>query len=180
MNAPPKRAYRYLDSDEDRRALIEDIRQVRRDALRMLEIVPQDQWYEPRYHGFSLAAMLGHLQLMDALALWLIQLALIGIRPPGSAALLNRFNDAMARVFRRRVIETTVKGIQAKEAALAAFIEKLPVEQFSRLVYNPASEQYLTIEQAVQEFFLFHWRDHLATMRAADDVRYEPPARDAL
>ncbi|MBL8165342.1 MAG: hypothetical protein JNJ61_25390 [Anaerolineae bacterium] len=180
MSSPPKREYRYLDSDDDRRALIEDIRQVRRDVLRMLEIVPKDKWYEPRYHGISLAAMLGHLQLMDSVTLWMMQLALIGVRLPGSAGLVNRFNDFMGRVFRQRVIETTVKGIQTKETALISFVEKLPVEQFSKLVYHPVIEQYLTVEQAVQEFFLFHWREHLASIRAVDDVRYEPPARDVL
>jgi hypothetical protein len=180
MSSSPKRDYRYLDSEDDRRVLIADIRQVRSDMLRMLEIVPKDKWYEPRYHGISLAAMLGHLQLMDSLTLWMMQLALIGVRLPGSVGLVNRFNGVMGRVFRQRVIETTVKGIQAKEAALVAFVEKLPVEQFSKLVYDPAIEQYLTIEQAVQEFFLFHWREHLASVRSVDDVRYEPPSHNVL
>jgi hypothetical protein len=38
----------------------------------------------------------------------------------------------------------------------------------------------LTVEQAVQEFFLYHWRDHLNTMRQVDDIHYEPPTGRTL
>lgn len=169
------RDYRYLDTDDDRRRLVEDMRQVRREVFRLVEIVPKEQWYEPRYHGWSLAAMLGHLQMMDRLTRWLIQLGVLGIRLPISTGLMDGFNNGIARLFQKRVVETTLKGLEKNEQQLADFIMTLPTDKFSRSVYDPALKQYLTVEQAMQEFFLYHWQEHLQTMRMVDDIHYEPP-----
>lgn len=174
-----KRAYRFLDTEADRQALIDDIRRVRREVLTLARQTPEARWYEPRYHGWSLAAMLGHLQLMDALSLRLIQLALVGIRLPISEGTLNAFNDVMARVFRSRLVTTTIQGLERSEQRLADFIMRLPMDRFSRMVYDPAISAYLTVEQAVQELFLYHWQDHLETLRQAEDTFYEPPARSS-
>jgi hypothetical protein len=180
MAEQQKRDYRYLDGEAERIALIEDIQKVRREVLQIASFVPPDQQFEPRYHGWSLAAMLGHLQLMDNLLMWAIELGIIGIRIPIPLSLLNQFNDRMAGVYRQRVIATTIQGIHKKEPAIEAFILRLPVDKFSKLVYDPALEVTLTVEQAVQEFFLYHWRDHLDTMRKVDDIHYEPPSGRTL
>ena len=179
MSKDVKREYRFLDSDDDRQALIADLRRVRREVINLARQMPEARWYEPRYHGWSLAAMLGHLQMMDALSLRLIQLALVGIRIPVSEETLNAFNDVMARVFRKRVVTTTLRGLEQGEDRLADFIMRLPMDRFSRMVYDPAISAYLTVEQAVQELFLYHWQDHLQTLRQAEDMLYEPPARSS-
>lgn len=162
---------RYLDSENDRRQLLDEFRQVRRAVISMTETVPEDKWYEPRYHNWSLAAMLGHLQMMDNLNLWLIQLALVGVRPPVPITLVNQWNDTMARVFQRRVVKTTVKGIQKQEKVLEDFIMNLPIDKFTAQVYYPPLNKYLTIEQALQVMFLHHWQNHLQTMLDVEGIQ---------
>lgn len=175
MNKETKRDYRFLDTEEDRKALIEDIRRVRRDVRRLAEIVPRDKWYEPRYHGWSLAALLGHLQMMDTLCRILIQFGMMGVSFPISEAMLNHFNDFMGRVFKQRVVETTLKGLDKGEKTVTNFILQVPLDRFSRLVYDPAHNSFLTVEQALQEFFLYHWQWHLDDIRQVDDIHYQPP-----
>lgn len=175
MTKDIKREYRFLDGEADRQALVEDIRRVRREVLRLADLVPEARWYEPRYHGWSLAAMLGHLHLSDNLTILNIQMGLIGLTVPVSSGVWNRMNAFTARVFKGRIVETTVRGIQKNEARIAKFILQLPVDKFSRRVYDPPIDRYLTVEQAVQEFFLFHWQDHLRTMHIAEGIYIEPP-----
>jgi hypothetical protein len=180
MAAEIKRDYRYLDSEEDRRQLVEDIRRARRDVQRMVNLVPDAKWYEPRYHGWSLAAMLGHLQLMDTLSLRAMQLALLGVRVPLPETALNRFNGLTASVFKQRLVSTTVRGIQRDEKRITDFVLQLPMDRFTRTVYHPALSTVLTLEQAMQEFFYYHWMEHLQTMRQVEDIFYEPPTRSEL
>ena len=180
MAVEQKRDYRYLDGEVERQALIADIQKVRRDVLQIANFVPPDKQFEPRYHGWSLAAMLGHLQLMDNLTMWTVELGIVGIRLPVPLSLLNQFNDQMAGIYRQRRVATTIQGIHKKERAIEAFILRLPVDKFSKLVYDPALEVTLTVEQAVQEFFLYHWLEHLETLRQVDDIHYEPPAGRTL
>jgi hypothetical protein len=171
--------YRYLDTAEDREALLKDMQRVRQDVLKMCEIVPEDQWYAPRYHNWSLASMLGHLQLMDTLGLWLIQLALLGLRIPIPDTMLHSFNEMMAGVYRNRLIAASRRGIEQREKALADFILSLPVDKFTVQVFYPAMNRYMTVEQAIQALFLHHWEEHLRTMRQAEGLSYEPPQDSA-
>ncbi|GIL14507.1 MAG: hypothetical protein BroJett038_32270 [Chloroflexota bacterium] len=180
MTKDIKRDYRFLDGEADRQALVEDIRRMRREVLRLADLVPEARWYEPRYHGWSLAAMLGHLQLTDTLTLRLMQIALLGIRLPVSEDLLNRFNDLTARLFKQRLVPTTLRGLQHGEKRIVEFVLHLPMDKFTRLVYHPSLGTYLTLEQAMQEFFYYHWQGHLQTMREVEDIFYEPPQSTAL
>ena len=164
-------SFRFLDSEADRRQLVDEIRQIRRAVISMTETVPEEKWYEARYHGWSLAAMLGHLQTMDNLNLLLIQLALVGINPPISIDWVDMFNDRMARVFQKRVISTTIRGIEKKERGLESFIMRLPIDKFSKQVFYPPYNRYLTIEQALQVLFLHHWQNHLQTMLAVEGIQ---------
>ena len=172
--------YRYLDAQEDREALIKDIQQVRQEVMRMSEIVPEEQWYEPRYHGWSLAAMLGHLQLMDRLNMWLIQAALLGLRPAISTTLVNQLNDFMARIYQRRLMEASLRGLERSQRRIEDFIMHLPVDRFTVQVFHPPSNKYLTVEQALQVLFLYHWQEHLKTMREAEGMSYQPPQDSTL
>ncbi len=172
------RQYRRLNTEADRQALIADIRQVRRELRRVFELVPKDRWYEPRYHGWSPAAMLGHLEMMDGLLMRMVGSAASGFRWSVSTGMLHQMNGIMAGIFRRRLVETTLAGLEQGEQQVIDFIQKMSPERYDRLVYDPALGVFLTIEQALQEFFLEHWREHLATMRAVDDRGgYEPSAR---
>ncbi|MAS36794.1 MAG: hypothetical protein CL610_22505 [Anaerolineaceae bacterium] len=164
-------SFRFLDSETDRNALIADIRQVRQAVINMTTIVPEDQWYKPRYHDWSLAAMLGHLQFMDNAHMLLIQLALVGVRPPVSMRMVDRMNDVMAQVFRRRMVPTTIRGIEKKEKELADFIQTLPIDKFTTQVFYPPVNHYLTIEQALQVLFLHHWQNHLKTMQNVEGIQ---------
>ena len=172
--------YRYLDSEVDRQQLMDDTRRVRRQVVQMTELVPQDKWYEPRYHEWSLAAMLGHLQVMDKLMMMNIQAALMGIRFPIPITMVNQFNDTMARIYKNRVIGTTLRGMQKFETTLADFVVRMPMDKFTVQVYHPPSNKYLTVEQALQVFFLHHWQGHLQTMREVEGLHYEPPRDTAI
>ncbi len=168
-------SYRFLDAEEDRQALIKDIHQTREELRKVVDLVPPDQWYVPRYHGWSLAAMLGHLELMDRLNLWLLSLAALSIQVPLPISAVKGFNEMVAMVYKNRRVEGSLHGLDKKEGRIADFILRLPVGKFSKHVFDPTSQKYYTIEQAIQEFFLYHWQENLTTMRMADDVHYEPP-----
>src|SRR5512134_668183 len=131
------RDYRFLDTQEEREDLVADIRHVRRVLLQLVDSVPGDKWYEPRYHNWTPAAMLGHLHLMDNVLRYLIQLALVGINPPISEGTRDGFNDLMAAVFKNRLMETTIKSIQQNEPRICDFILRVPMERFAREVYSP-------------------------------------------
>jgi hypothetical protein len=173
MSTETHRAYTYLDSQADREALVADIRHMRRVVLQRMEYVPRDKWYEPRYHSWTPAAMLGHLHLMDNFLLYWTQLALLGIHPRISPTVRDGFNDWMAGVFKNRRVETTINGIQKNEGRIADFILRLPINRYSKPVFSPVWQTYLTVEQGLQEFFLYHWHDHLQTMRQVEDMHYE-------
>jgi hypothetical protein len=171
-------ALRYLDGEAERLALIEDIRSVRQTVIDFAQDIPQERWYEPRFHGWTLAAMLSHLHNADNVALMQMKLALLGIHLTVSAAMLNRINDAAARFFRARIVPTTIKDIRKNEKRIADFILYLPMDRFTREVHYPPTGEMMTIERAVQQYFLFHWRDHLRTLQGGEGVSYEPPTPD--
>ena len=171
-------AVRYLDSDLERRALIKDIIAVRQQVIDIAQETPQDQWYEPRYHGWSLAAMLSHLHNVDNLAMLQIKLALMGIPFRMSSKMLDRINDAAARLLRRRLITTTINDIRKNETRIGDFIMYLPMDRFSKDVFYPPTGEIMTVERALQQYFLFHWHLHLATLQRDEGIYYEPPAPD--
>jgi hypothetical protein len=173
----PQHIYRSLAFDSNRQALAADIKKVRQEVLRLIELVPKAKRYEVRYHGWSPGAMLSHLHFMDNATLCLMRVAEQGIVLPLPRSALNLFNNNLARLFKRMDIEKTVRQIQSNEARLIAFVLHLPARQFVRKVYAPCLESYLTLEEAVQEFLLIHWQGHLQTMREVDDKGfYEPGA----
>jgi hypothetical protein len=175
MNDQPKRVYLYLDDVPERQHLIDEIAKVRQDVLRVIERVPEADYYTPRYHGWSLAAMLGHLNLVDQLSIRLIQAALLGFRPTVSLGMLNRSNDFMARVYRKRLVRTSLRSMERNEKRIAELIHHLPVGKFSKSVFHPGQQQYITIERALQDLFLYHWHDHLRTMHEVEGI--QPSAR---
>lgn len=177
MRTPYNRAYRYLDSDEDRRELVTDIARTRQSVIQLAESVPANRRFEPRYHDWSLAALLAHLHNVDNFALLWIQLALLNIHPPIPHALVDWSNARGAHFFRQRVVETTIRDIQKNEKRITNFILRLPIDKFSKPVYHPNLESYLTVERVLQEFFLFHWQEHLLTMQKVEGIFYEPPER---
>jgi len=167
--------FRYLDTEEDRKELLDDIRRVRRDVLEMAASIPEDQHFEPRYHGWSLAAMLMHLHTIDRLAMWQIKLALINIAPAIPIEMVNSLNDTCARIFHRRLVSTTIRGIQKHEAEIKELVTRLPLDRFSKQLFYPPLGIYLTIERGIQAYYLFHWHEHLVTMQKAEGLYYEPP-----
>jgi hypothetical protein len=167
--------FRFLDTEQERKELLADIRRVRLAVIQMAETIPPDRHFEPRYHGWSLAAMLTHLYVMDRLAMWQIKLALLGIAPVIPIELVNGFNDSCARIFQRRLVETTIQGIQKHEARISDIVMTLPLSRFSKQMYYPPLGVYLTLERGIQAYYLFHWHEHLATMQKAEGIYYEPP-----
>jgi hypothetical protein len=167
--------FRFLDTEEDRKELIADIHRVRQIVIQMAEATPAEKHFEPRYHGWSLAAMLAHLYMMDRLGMWQIKLALVNFAPVVSISLVNHLNDASAKVFARRSIATTLHSIQKYEVHIVDMITTLPVSRFSKRMYYPPLGTYLTVERGIQAYYLFHWHDHLTTMQKAEGIYYEPP-----
>lgn len=167
--------YIFLDTEADRQNLIDDIAKIHNAIEAHVKTIPEQDWYTPRYHGWSLGAMLGHLNLIDNLALLQIQIALIGFAPPVSMNTVNGFNDFMARVFQRRLVETSLRGMRNNETRIADFIMRLPMDKLSSQVYSPSLAKQQTIERYIQDNFLFHWQYHLQTMREQEGV--QPPER---
>lgn len=173
------RTYIYLDSAEDREKLISEMKRVRAAVLRLVDSVPEADWYTPRYHNWSLAATLGHLNTIDNLGLILIQVSLLNIRPPVPMSIANRLNDAMARIYQNRLVLSSKKSIIKNEQRIADFIMRLPVDQFSKSVYYSPFEQYTTVEKILQDFYLYHWQDHLQTMRMVEGIQQPPERSDS-
>ncbi len=162
--------YRYLDTEQDRRALLDEMAQVRQAVIAVADMIPEEQQYTPRYHDWSLAAMMGHLMLMDSLNLWLVQLALMGVRLRVPMDQVDGLNALMARVFRQRVVGSSVKGIDRRLRHLEDFILNLPLDKFTQQVYYPPKRKYLTVERAIQDMFLHHWQEHLETMLSVEGI----------
>lgn len=161
--------YIFLDGQNERQLLLTQITQVRQEVLGYFKALPEDSLYTPRYYrSWSPAAMLAHLNATDSLSLWLIKLSLLNFTPQISIPMLNRANDTMATMFSKRVMEASMKSVGKNEARIADFITHLPMNKFSKRVYHPAYQQFMTVEQAVQALFLHHWQGHLADMRAED------------
>lgn len=175
MDTKTQREWRFLDTEADRQALIAEIRRVRRAVIALANSVPADRHAAPRYHGWSLSAMLMHLYVMDSLGMLQIKAALIGISPRLPLTVIDAFNGLSAAVFRHRLIATTIRQIEAHQERIGAFILALPVDKFTLPVWHPPSRTYLTVERAVQAYFLYHWEEHLATMQKVDGIHYEPP-----
>ncbi len=161
----------YLDTEAERRQLVDEIIRVRRAVLQIVDNVPLALRYEPRYHGWSLAAMLAHLHNTDNVSLLLIQLALLRIRIPINRKMNNRINDSAARIFRQRLVETTIKDLQRNEKRITDFIMHLPINKFTCEIFHPDLEMNMTVERAVQSLFLHHWQTHLQTMRQVEGIQ---------
>ncbi len=162
--------YLFLDGENERQRLIVQIGQVREEVLNHLRSLPEAEWYEPRYHGWSPAAMIAHLNTIDSLSLWHIKLSLMNIKTQFPASMIHSFNDLVAKVFRNRVMATSMKSVPKNEARIADFITHLPMDKFSKQVFEPTSQRILTVEQAIQHYFLHHWQTHLLEMRQAEGI----------
>ncbi|MBC8098521.1 MAG: DinB family protein [Armatimonadetes bacterium] len=171
------RTYRYLDSAEDRQQLIAEIRTMRAAVLRVAAGVPEAEAYTPRYHGWSLAAMLAHLHIADRFALLVIQAALLNIYPRIPMRWINQANGISAPRTQIRNLAVCKADIAHMEPRIAAFITRLPVERFSKPVYYPPIEAYTTVEKALQDYFVYHWQEHLTTMCAVEGIPQPPQAR---
>src|SRR5664279_167619 len=179
MDAGISQEFRYLDTEAERQELAKDIRTVRQAVIELAESVPEAQWYEPRYHGWSLAALLAHLNTIDNFAMFAIRLSLLGIRPPLSPHALDQFNDLTARVFHRRLVATTIRGLKNNENRIIDFVMTMPIDRFTCEVYHPPTRRYLTVERALQQYFLFHWQEELQMMQKVEGIYYEPPTSSA-
>lgn len=169
-----RRDYRFLDDEVDRRQLIERMREVREAFIAMRSVVPEPRWYEARHEGWSLAAILGHLQWMDRLHLLQVQLTIWYLPFPFSARTWERVAGWQQRLFKRRRLDSSAEGIRGALPDQERFILQLSVADFSkRLTYAPTG-QTLTVEQAVQEFLLFYWQDHLRALRIAEGLHPTP------
>lgn len=162
--------YMFLDDEPDRKKFLAFTREVRQAIQDTVNHVPEAQWYEPRYHGWSLAAMLSHLNIMDNLGMLAIQAALIGIRPSITEQRMKQLDQFSARVFHKRLIPASLRSMERNEKRIGDFILQLPVSKFSTPVYSPIQGMYITVERAIQTFFLFHWRGHLQTIHEVDGI----------
>lgn len=173
----PETNYYFLDGDAERQQLIREIVAVRDEVINLISNMPEETWYEARYHGWTPAAMLAHLNLVDAESLLMVKAALIGIRPKVGMGTVNGINNFTSNLFRKRVVTTTISGIRNKQNHLSDFILKLPISKFSTQVYDPREGKYITVEHALQSFFVHHWRNHLQDMREVEGISHPPEER---
>jgi len=171
------RNYIFLDSEAERRQLCEEIVRVRDEVIQIIQRMPEDQWYEPRYHEWTPAAMLGHLNFIDNISMWQIKAALIGIRPRIGIKTVDRINNITSRMFHRRIVPVTIEGIRTKQEHIKTFVLQLPVSKFSKQIFDPVENKYTTVEKALQARFLHHWYDHLETIRTVEGIEQPPEER---
>lgn len=162
--------YIYLDDDRDRRKFIQQLAATRYEMRRITRIVPENQWYAPRYDGLSLAGTLGHLNFSDNMALLLLNMALVGLRPAPSSKALARVKGLTRRLFQKRLIASSLDSMDRNQERIITFVDNLPVDRFSRSVWNPARQQMTTVERGLQEMLLHHWQHHLAQIIAAEGI----------
>lgn len=168
---PYQSQYVFLDDEPDRKQFLATVHDVRQRVREIVHHVPESQWYAPRYHGWTLAAMLSHLNLTDNVGMLAIKAALLGICPSVSEHMRDRFNQWTATLFRKRLVPSSLRSMDRNEQNLAKFVLPLPVDKFSRSVYVPPVGIYTTIERAIQIFFLFHWQEHLKLMREIEGIQ---------
>ncbi|HEX2621719.1 MAG TPA: hypothetical protein VHL11_16290, partial [Phototrophicaceae bacterium] len=104
--------------------------------------------------------------------------ALLNIRPVIHLNLVNQMNDLLARVYQKRLVETSRRGALKNEQRIANFIRYLPIDKFSKSVYYPPFEQYTTVERILQDYFVYHWQEHLQTMLTAEGIQHPPERSD--
>jgi hypothetical protein len=165
----------YLDSPQDRQEIIKRVALVRSAVNIVIEQVPPTDWYTPRYHGWSVAVMLAHLNWVDRLALFTLQAALLNIKPRVSMAAVDRMNDFTARWFAQRTVESSQRTTHKNIKRIEDFITYLPMHKLSKAVFYPPENEYLTVEKALQHYFIGHWAYHLHEMLAVDPI--ERPGR---
>lgn len=160
----------YLDTAQDREHIIQQVREVRALVRSAAESVPQEAWYSPRYHGWSLAVMLGHLNWVDGLALFALKAALLNIKPRIRMDSVDRMNDFTARIFARRTIESAWRVTDKNIKRISDFVTYLPLDKCSKSVFYPPENDYLTVEKALQQYFIGHWVYHLHEILAVDSM----------
>jgi hypothetical protein len=124
------RDYIFLDGTEEREILIARIAAVRRAVGQVVKSVPEDLWYTPRYHGWSPAAMLGHLNLRDNLSLLLLRSTLLGLRFKLSASQLDQLNNFSTRLFQKRLVASSLRSMERNQDRIADFVMHLPINKF--------------------------------------------------
>lgn len=163
----------YLDDEIERERLAEAIRVIRRSARKLAEL-RQENACEPLYEGWSLAALLAHLNANDTLGRWLVQAALVGFRPRFAAEKLHRLNEWQRNFFQRTPLEKTFERIDAHGAQLCEFVHRLPLRKLSTPVWLVAQQEWSTVERATQIFFVHHWREHLAQIERQANATAPP------
>lgn len=161
--------YTFLDTDEDRQQIITEMMAVRTAVREVAATIPEAEWYTPRYHDWSLAAMLAHLNVADNFAMLTLRMALVGLHPRLGQGKLNRLNDLSSRIFKARLLPSTLRSMEKNEARIADFIRHVPMNRLSRMLYHPVVGP-LTVEHAIQEYFLYHWKGHLQTMLETENM----------
>lgn len=160
----------YIDTPQDREHIIQNVRDVRALVRTAANTVPQDAWYSPRYHGWSLAVMLAHLNWVDSLALFSLKAALLNVKPRIGMSAVDRMNNFTARIFARRSLESSWRTTDKNIKRISDFVTYLPMDKLSKAVFYPPENDHLTVEKALQQYFIGHWAYHLHEILAVDSM----------
>jgi hypothetical protein len=164
----------YLDGDIERQQLVGQVRDVRVMVLTLAAQLPEKHHYQPRYSGLSLAQVLARLLAFDTTTFWLVRAASnnYAVRLPKS---LMRVGDAgLSYLFKRRLVEASVRGIRRKETEICSFIRDVPMEALSHDVLHPGVKEPYTVERALQIYFVHHWHEQLQQIQAVEGVTGTP------
>jgi hypothetical protein len=172
------KTFYYFDGIEERKIVIQQVRDVRRDVIRLAKQVPEKDHFLPRYEGRSLAVTLVHLQMADSAALWFVKTSAdlrneLKLHPP--LGLVRWADDMVCNFFKRRQVATTITDIKKQQAAICEYIRNVPLELLHKDVCHPGRREPYTIEQAIQIYFVHNWQHHLALMQQVEGVRGEKP-----
>lgn len=156
----------YFDGDAEREEVVRRVQDVRQEVFTLANQVPETDHFNKRYFWRSLSQLLIDMWSRDVGGLLLINLAAQGMsfRPPDKW--VTNIRRARLSFYKQRPIAATLRDLQHKEADIVRFIREVPLDVIHRDVYPPRKlVQPMTVEEAVQFYFVMRWQQDLDLMR---------------
>ena len=154
--------YIYLDGEAERKHLIHAIMATRAELRQIIQQTPTHQ-QRRRVPDckYTLVGLVAHLNFVDDMTFLVFRLARSHIRPAASRSALRGANRIAVAWISRQPMESLLKHMDANEERIVDTILTLPIDDFSKSVFDPRTGEFTTLEKAMQDFWLSHWLSHI-------------------
>lgn len=161
----------YLDGDEERQLLTDQIDAVRQQVIQLALQVPEQHHYvAARYGEHSLATLLVHLWLFDSASLFLVRAAANNKPLRINPLWVRAAHRAALHFYRRRLVGSSIKSIQRQQQQIVGFVRSVSIDVLHRDVYDPYQKAPYTVERALQAYYVHYWQRQLQRMQQVEDV----------